>query len=360
MARGRCWSAARPCDPDIRVFILPANMGKGAAILHGLKRAAAAGVSHVVTFDADGQHEAADIEIFVTLSRAHPEAMVLGVPLFDDTAPKIRVRGHRIANFWANLVAPRSGIGSSLFGFRVCPVVPLLRAFAETRWMRRFDFDSEAVIRMSWRGVPIINVPTRVRYFRREDGGVSHFRYLRDNLLLLFMYHRLFAERLSRRFVSFREPTDDPSVRRRPVVPRPAMPWPWMADNLSTGPAWMPVTNTRMAIRAFQPDRAGWECSRGAATGKPRQIIPPLIEMICAEIYPAASEARNATSAATSSGVPARFIGTSRAICSALNALSAIGEAMIPGATAFTVMPRLASSSARARVAPCNPAFAAA
>ncbi|MGA3400948.1 MAG: glycosyltransferase family 2 protein [Acetobacteraceae bacterium] len=180
-------------DPDLHVCVLPHNQGKGAAILHGLECALAQGITHVVTVDADGQHSADHIESLVALSRAHPEAMVLGVPVFDASAPAIRVAGHRISRFLANLATLRSGIGNPLFGFRVYPVAPLLRIFAETRWMRRFDFDSEAVIRLSWQGVPAINLPTPVRYFHREDGGVSHFHYLRDNLLLLFMYARLAA-----------------------------------------------------------------------------------------------------------------------------------------------------------------------
>jgi hypothetical protein len=137
--------------------------------------------------------------------------MVLGVPVFDASAPKIRVAGHRISYSLANLVTLRSGIGNPLFGFRIYPIAPLLRAFDETRWMRRFDFDSEAAIRLSWQGVPAINLPTPVRYFRREDGGVSHFHYLRDNLLLMVMYARLFSalvprlpRLLARRFKSSR------------------------------------------------------------------------------------------------------------------------------------------------------------
>jgi glycosyltransferase involved in cell wall biosynthesis len=185
-------------DPDLRVFVLSRNGGKGAAILHGLRQARVHGFTHVVTVDADGQHAADCIGSLVSLSQAHPEAMVLGVPLFDSTAPAIRVFGHRIANFWACLVTLRGGIGNSLFGFRVYPVASLLHAFDETRWMRGFDFDSEAAIRLSWHGVPAINLPTPVRYFRREDGGVSHFKYLRDNLLLISMYARLFAELLPR------------------------------------------------------------------------------------------------------------------------------------------------------------------
>ncbi len=186
-------AAKAAVDPDLHVSVLARNKGKGAAILHGLELARMHGITHVVTVDADGQHSADHIQTLVALSLAHPEAMILGVPLFDASAPAVRVFGHQISKFWANLVTLRSGIGNPLFGFRVYPVAPLLQVFAETTGMRRFDFDSEAAIRLSWSGVPAINVPTPVRYFRRDDGGVSHFHYLRDNLLLLGMYARLFA-----------------------------------------------------------------------------------------------------------------------------------------------------------------------
>jgi hypothetical protein len=59
------------------------------------------------------------------------------------------------------------------------------------RWMRRFDFDPEAAVRLIWRGVPLINLPAPVRYFSAEEGGVSHFHYWRDNVLLTSMYLRL-------------------------------------------------------------------------------------------------------------------------------------------------------------------------
>ncbi len=198
-------------DPDLRVCVLPRNRGKGAAVLHGLRLAHARGFTHAVTVDADGQHSAEHIKSLISLSDEYPEAMILGVPVFDASAPAIRIAGHLLANFCSDLATLWSGIGNSLFGFRVYPIAPLLRTFDDTRWMRRFDFDSEAAIRLAWQGVPPINVPTPVRYFRREDGGVSHFNYLRDNVLLMLMYTRLFAELLPnmphlllRRFKSFR------------------------------------------------------------------------------------------------------------------------------------------------------------
>lgn len=178
-------------DPGLRVLVRPRNGGKGAAVLDGLREAAARGITHVLTMDADGQHPAAAIPEFMALSRRHPEAMILGVPAFDASAPRLRVLGRRVSNWWADLETLWVGIGDSLFGFRVYPVAELRSVMQGTRWMRRFDFDPEAVVRLGWRQVPAITRPAAVRYFRREEGGVSHFRYLRDNALLAWMHTRL-------------------------------------------------------------------------------------------------------------------------------------------------------------------------
>jgi glycosyltransferase involved in cell wall biosynthesis len=104
----------------------------------------------------------------------------------------LRVNGRKVSNGWANLETLWTGIGDSLFGFRVYPIEPLRRIMHGQRWMRRFDFDPEAVVRMCWSGVKPVNLPATVKYFRPEEGGVSHFNYLRDNLLLTWMHSRLF------------------------------------------------------------------------------------------------------------------------------------------------------------------------
>lgn len=179
-------------DPGLRVLVLPENRGKGAAILQGITQAATEGFTHVLTMDSDGQHPAERIPAFMAESRQAPEAMILGKPVFDAEAPRLRVNGRKVSNGWANLETLWMGIGDSLFGFRVYPIAPLRRIMERTRWMRRFDFDPEAVVRLCWAGVRPINVPTPVRYFSAEEGGVSHFKYLRDNLLLTGMHTRLF------------------------------------------------------------------------------------------------------------------------------------------------------------------------
>jgi glycosyltransferase involved in cell wall biosynthesis len=178
-------------DSGVRVMVLPHNQGKGAAILHGLREAQAAGYSHVLTMDADGQHPASKISEFMAASCAHRQAVILGVPVFDASAPLIRVRGRKISNWWANLETLWEGIGDSLYGFRVYPIEPLRDIMERQLWMRRFDFDAEAAVRLCWRGLRLINLKAPVRYFRPEEGGVSHFNYLRDNVLLTWMHVRL-------------------------------------------------------------------------------------------------------------------------------------------------------------------------
>jgi glycosyltransferase involved in cell wall biosynthesis len=178
-------------DAGLRVMTLPRNAGKGAAVRAGIRAAGAQGFTHVLTLDADGQHPAERIPDFMAASRDAPDAMILGLPIFDATAPKLRVRGRRISNFFADLETLWAGIGDSLFGFRVYPIAPLARVMDGTVWMRRFDFDPEAAVRLVWAGVRPVRIPAAVRYFRPEEGGVSHFNYLRDNVLLTWMHTRL-------------------------------------------------------------------------------------------------------------------------------------------------------------------------
>ena len=178
-------------DAHLKVLVLRENGGKGAAVLHGLELAAEQGFTHALTMDSDGQHPADLIPAFMAASQQAPAAMVLGKPVFDADAPALRVQGRKISNGWANLETLWVGIGDSLYGFRVYPIDPLRQVMHGQRWMRRFDFDPEAVVRLCWRGVRPINLPAPVKYLRADEGGVSHFNYLRDNTLLSWMHLRL-------------------------------------------------------------------------------------------------------------------------------------------------------------------------
>jgi glycosyltransferase involved in cell wall biosynthesis len=180
-------------DPQLRVMVLPHNRGKGAAVLHGLRAAVHEGYTHVLTMDSDGQHPPEKIPEFMQVSLANPDGLVLGRPVFDASAPLLRVRGRKVSNWWANFETLWQGIGDSLYGFRVYPAQMLLGVMENSYWMRHFDFDPEAAVRLCWCGARPINVDAPVKYFRAEEGGVSHFNYLRDNVLLTGMHLRLFT-----------------------------------------------------------------------------------------------------------------------------------------------------------------------
>ena len=192
------FAALAEVDPHVRILVRDKNGGKGAAIFDGLLAAQQAGFTHALTMDSDGQHPASCIRQFMEASTAAPQAMVLGVPQFDANAPSVRVRGRKISNWATNVETLWGGIQDSLFGFRVYPITPLLAVMNQTRWMRRYDLDAEAVVRLNWSGVPAVNLPAPVRYFSLREGGVSHFNYLRDNILLTSMFFRLFPGYLLR------------------------------------------------------------------------------------------------------------------------------------------------------------------
>jgi glycosyltransferase involved in cell wall biosynthesis len=177
-------------DPDIRVLHLPRNRGKGAAVRHGLQAAQAGGFTHALVMDADMQHPAESIPTFMAASATAPDALIMGQPVFGAEAPWLRILSRRLSNTGAALLTGRR-VGDSLFGFRVYPIASLLAIMQASSGMQRFDFDPEAVVRLAWQGIRLIHLPARVRYLSRTENGISHFNYVRDNLLLTRMYLRL-------------------------------------------------------------------------------------------------------------------------------------------------------------------------
>jgi len=195
---GSAAALAEMAGPEngLQVLSLEQNSGKGAAVLHGLLAASREGFTHALVLDADGQHSVSDIFRFMEASQKNPAAMILGVPQFAADAPASRRHGRRVGNWWANLETFWGGIEDSLFGFRVYPIQESVRILQRTRGARRFDFDTELAVRLFWAGVPPINLPTPVEYFKPAEGGTTHFHYLRDNWLLIRRHTLLVLEML--------------------------------------------------------------------------------------------------------------------------------------------------------------------
>lgn len=175
----------------LRVLHLQPNAGKGAAVLHAMQLARQEGFSHALVMDADGQHPPSHVRDFMELSSKFPDAMILGVPVFGADAPSERVYGRRVGNFFAEFETLWGGVRDSLFGFRLYPVERSLEVMSHTSHGRRFDFDTELAVRLFWAGVQPINRPVPVFYPPRQEGGVTHFAYLRDNFLLAKTHTRL-------------------------------------------------------------------------------------------------------------------------------------------------------------------------
>lgn len=182
--------------PQLSVVTLPRNQGKGAAVLAGAQVARDRGFTHALVMDADGQHPAGSIAEFMAASQRRPEALVLGRPVFPVNIPAERLHGRKLSVGMVHFELLGRGVDDPLFGFRVYPLAALLDTLGSRRGGRRYDFDTEAAVRLGWAGVPPLNLSAPVRYFSRAEGGVSHFHYFRDNVTLVWMHTRLVIELL--------------------------------------------------------------------------------------------------------------------------------------------------------------------
>jgi glycosyltransferase involved in cell wall biosynthesis len=187
----RALDRVRAAFDFVEVVTRERNGGRGAALKTGYRHVRALGYSHALQLDADDQHDPRAAPAFLEASRLHPDALVLGDPIFDETAPRSRLYGRRISRFWVWVDTWSFAIHDPLCGMRCMPLDATLRILDETECGNFMDFDPEITVRLVWAGVPVVNVPTRVRYFA---DGVSHFHAVRDNLRLSARHARLFFE----------------------------------------------------------------------------------------------------------------------------------------------------------------------
>ena len=181
--------------PQLRVLTLPHNQGKGAAVIAGLRAAAAAGFSHALQLDADGQHQVEDTPRMLTEAERYPHCLISGQPQYDASIPKSRLYGRYITHFWVWVETLSFSLKDSMCGFRVYPLAASLELCDRRPIGQRMDFDTEIMVRLYWQGTPSRFIRTRVTY---PPSGVSHFDALHDNLRISWMHTRLFFGMLPR------------------------------------------------------------------------------------------------------------------------------------------------------------------
>jgi predicted LPLAT superfamily acyltransferase len=181
--------------PGTRLLTLPENRGKGGAVIRGFALAKEAGYTHALQVDADGQHDLGEIPRFLAAAAAEPEAVVAGAPVYDASAPRSRMAGRKITNFWVAVETLSRDIPDAMIGFRVYPVELALRVASRAHISERMGFDIDIIVRIHWSGASVRFLPVRVAY---PEGGTSNFRMLEDNVLISLLHARLFFGMLLR------------------------------------------------------------------------------------------------------------------------------------------------------------------
>jgi len=180
----------------INVVRLEPNQGKGGAVLHGFQLAIAAGFTHALQIDADGQHDLAAVGDLLRLSQTQPKALITGVPVYDRSVPLGRAIGRYVTHVWVWIETLSLAISDSMCGLRVYPLASVAALLAARESIgRRMDFDTEIMVRLFWRGVPVVEHAVAVTY---PAGNTSNFNLWRDNVRISMMHTRLFFGMLRR------------------------------------------------------------------------------------------------------------------------------------------------------------------
>jgi predicted LPLAT superfamily acyltransferase len=177
------------------IVTLSENQGKGGAVIAGIKAARDAGFSHAIQIDADGQHDLSSLRALIKESAAHPNALISGAPVYDDSVPKGRLYGRYITHFWVWVETLSFSVKDSMCGFRSYPVDQTFAVIEQKKPGLRMDFDTEIMVRLYWDDCDVRFVKTHVNY---PEDGISHFDALWDNVKISKMHTRLFFGMLPR------------------------------------------------------------------------------------------------------------------------------------------------------------------
>lgn len=172
---------------DVTVVCHTHNMGKGAAILTGASKAQGLGFTHIITIDADGQHDPSDLPQIVSMVKKNPNAIIVGRRDFKGAdVPKSSVFGRNFSNFWLRVQTGRS-VGDSQSGFRAYPLAVINEL---TLHEKHYSFEVEVLVKAIWAGINVIDVDVNV-YYPPGDKRVTHFRGFKDNLRLSILNTKL-------------------------------------------------------------------------------------------------------------------------------------------------------------------------
>lgn len=153
------------------------NKGKGVGLRTAFKKAYDLGYDYAITIDSDGQHYPDDIPVFITALEKNGHSLLIGSRNMDqDGIPKGSSFGNKFSNFW---YWAETGIKltDTQSGYRLYPLKEMNTIPFKTT---KFEFEIENIVKASWHGVLVKNVPVKVLYDMEER--VTHFRPYKDFL----------------------------------------------------------------------------------------------------------------------------------------------------------------------------------
>ncbi len=163
----------------LRVIHISVNKGKGNALKTGFREAYKMGYKYAISMDSDGQHFPDDLHIFLDALESHlptkPDLLVIGSRKMDDpTVPEKSSIGNRFSSFWF-WVETGVDLDDTQCGYRLYPLEAINSLNLYTS---RFELEIEVIVKASWAGAKVINLPVKVLYDPNER--VTHFKPWQD------------------------------------------------------------------------------------------------------------------------------------------------------------------------------------
>lgn len=171
------------------------NCGKGAAIKSAIRFCQSKGYTHALQIDADAQHDLGDVPRFLDHAKLHPNHVVIGQPIFDESVPKSRYYSRYLTHIWVWINTLSFQLQDTMCGFRVYPVAIVADFIDQTPTGNRMEFDIEILVKLFRQQTPIDSIATKVKY---PEDGLSHFRLWKDNVLISRMHAGLFYSLITR------------------------------------------------------------------------------------------------------------------------------------------------------------------
>ncbi len=170
--------------PQLQIVSYNKNVGKGWALRQGFKKANALGYDYAITIDSDGQHFAEDLPKFLNMVEEAPGSLAIGARNMDQSSVPAKSNfGNAVSNysFWFETGLKMKDTQS---GYRLYPVYRMKDINFITK---KFEFEIEVIVRLSWSGVNVTSVPVKVFYAEKEN-RVSHFRPFEDFTRISIMH----------------------------------------------------------------------------------------------------------------------------------------------------------------------------